>query len=447
MANGRILVSLVGLPLLVAACGGGGAASSGGGPSGGGGSGGAGGAGSSGLPCDVEAVLAAHCQSCHAEKPVYGAPMPLVTHADLVAPAKSDPSKKVYELVEARVHDAQKPMPQPPAPMLGAADLATIDTWVAAGAPAGSADGCGGGGAGGGSSGTGGGGSIACTPDVKLRAGSAYAMPKATTDQYMCFGIDVPVASKRHITAILPAIDNNVIVHHMLLYQAPTAESPTPTPCSNAGGFGWQLLSVWAPGGKGFELPPEAGMPLEGTTHYVIQVHYSNLMQLDGQKDLSGFDLCTTSELRPNDADIMAFGSMKFSIPAHGKTDITCKFKSPAGAPKITVFGAMPHMHKLGTTISSTLLPAAGGSTLIAERNPWSFDAQYWSDVDQLQISAGDTVATRCAWQNPGDTNVSFGETTSDEMCYVFATYYPRIVSQGWAWELPALGATCAPTP
>ena len=96
------------------------------------GGGGGGASAASGLPCDVEAVLKKGCAECHGATPSYGAPMPLVTFADLTAPAKSNPSKKVYEMVGTRVHDESRPMPQAPNPRLSAADTATLDTWIAA---------------------------------------------------------------------------------------------------------------------------------------------------------------------------------------------------------------------------------------------------------------------------------------------------------------------------
>src|SRR5580692_10111133 len=49
-------------------------------------------AGASTLPCDVDTVLVGHCQQCHSNPPQYGAPMPLVTYADLQAPSHSNPS-------------------------------------------------------------------------------------------------------------------------------------------------------------------------------------------------------------------------------------------------------------------------------------------------------------------------------------------------------------------
>src|SRR5512140_3185561 len=88
--------------LATAACSGRGGDTSGGG--------GSGGAKAGGLPCDVDAILAANCQSCHGATPQYGAPMALVTYQDLLRPAVSDKSRKVYELVGQRIHDKVHPM-------------------------------------------------------------------------------------------------------------------------------------------------------------------------------------------------------------------------------------------------------------------------------------------------------------------------------------------------
>ena len=79
------------------------------------------------LPCGVSKVLASACQNCHGAMPIGGAPMSLVTYADLMKPAVTQPNKKVYELVQTRVHDSMRPMP--PTGALSAADLAAIDEW------------------------------------------------------------------------------------------------------------------------------------------------------------------------------------------------------------------------------------------------------------------------------------------------------------------------------
>jgi hypothetical protein len=48
-------------------------------------SGSGGGEQGAGLPCEIQALLATHCQSCHGSPPA--APMPLLTYEDLAASA------------------------------------------------------------------------------------------------------------------------------------------------------------------------------------------------------------------------------------------------------------------------------------------------------------------------------------------------------------------------
>src|SRR5258708_7470678 len=89
----------------------------------------------SGLPCDAAKILGDSCTKCQGDQPSYGAPIGLPSYDALAAPAPSDGSKKVYQLVGTRIHDDVRPMPQPPNLRLSAADTATIDAWVAKGAP------------------------------------------------------------------------------------------------------------------------------------------------------------------------------------------------------------------------------------------------------------------------------------------------------------------------
>lgn len=105
--------------------------------------GGAGGPAGEGLPCDVVEVLQDRCWACHGATPAQGVPASLVSHADLAAPAKSDPTKTMAELSVERMKSTAAPMP--PGGGVTAAEIAVIEAWAAAGAPKGSCDGAGGG--------------------------------------------------------------------------------------------------------------------------------------------------------------------------------------------------------------------------------------------------------------------------------------------------------------
>jgi len=92
--------------------------------------------GASGLPCDVANALAS-CRSCHGTTPTTGTPMSLVTYEDLTRPSLSDPSQSNAQLSIVRMKDPTSTMPPSPASRASAADIAVLESWVAAGTPKG----------------------------------------------------------------------------------------------------------------------------------------------------------------------------------------------------------------------------------------------------------------------------------------------------------------------
>jgi hypothetical protein len=101
------------------------------------------------LPCDVQAVYWSHCTTCHAATPVGGAPMPLVTRANLIATSTASASQTFAQRTVVRMQSTTSPMPPPPGASVGAGEITIVNNWIAAGYPAGTAN-CGAGGAGGG---------------------------------------------------------------------------------------------------------------------------------------------------------------------------------------------------------------------------------------------------------------------------------------------------------
>ena len=88
-----------------------------------------------GLPCDVDALLAKRCRSCH----VTGgpAPMPLVSYDDLAAPSKSNAAEDVATASIGRLRSATRPMPPPPNERAPSTEILVLEKWVGAGMPRG----------------------------------------------------------------------------------------------------------------------------------------------------------------------------------------------------------------------------------------------------------------------------------------------------------------------
>jgi uncharacterized membrane protein len=80
------------------------------------------------LPCDVEAVLQARCQACHAATPVNGAPIPLVSYSD---------TQTVYlgQVVWRRMKAAVESGIMPQGSRLSATEHDTLSRWFDSGAP------------------------------------------------------------------------------------------------------------------------------------------------------------------------------------------------------------------------------------------------------------------------------------------------------------------------
>jgi len=91
-----------------------------------------------GLPCDVQTFLTNRCQTCHGATPVLGVPTSLVTYAELTGPSKSDPTKTEAEMAVSRMQNTTVPMPPKPGTPATAAEVGTMQAWIAAGYPTGS---------------------------------------------------------------------------------------------------------------------------------------------------------------------------------------------------------------------------------------------------------------------------------------------------------------------
>jgi hypothetical protein len=386
--------------------------------------------------------------------------MPLVTWSDLQALVPDDPdgvpptsaSEKVYAMVETRIHRDNDLMPPAPHGPLGATDLATLDAWVDAGAPPGTSSSCAGA--------TDGGGvpdanppALACDLDTTTVAPTSdFAWPDdaGMTDEYVCYSYTAPVPAgvTRHIVGITPNIDNHKIVHHVLFFETDSPDptvTPTPTPCSPGGSLKWRIVYGWAPGGGAMQTPPGVGFPYDATTQLIVQVHYNDIHGYTDQTDHTGFSMCTTDQPVAHDADVMAFGTMDFTIPPHGALDTTCDLTVPSTFAGVHAFAAFPHMHELGTAIQTEQLESGGGIVAMGQNTPWNFNTQIWFPIDAT-LNEGDVVSTRCAWTNPTDQTVGYGAYTEDEMCYSFTAYYPRVTAGPWSWALPAAQSTCSPT-
>jgi Copper type II ascorbate-dependent monooxygenase, C-terminal domain/Copper type II ascorbate-dependent monooxygenase, N-terminal domain len=388
------------------------------------------------VPCEIQTLAREHCGECHAESPRYGAPMPLVSYDDFHVPAKSDPSRSVWELSIARMNDPVSPMP-PAGSEHDHTNDHVLREWLEAGAPAADeGEQCGdapidpeepvGPDA------------LPCTPTQVFTAfgdtaDEPFHVPsQGADDLYQCFTFHSPVAEGEQAIAWAPIIDDERVVHHWILYRTNTPQPDGGSGICNMPGDA-KFVAGWAPGGQNFMMPDDVGLEIGGPdVYYILQLHYHNTANHADSFDRSGVAFCTVDEPRPQLAGMITLGTVFLDIPPgaedHEESGVCPSWITSFMPEPLTVIASFPHMHELGRAFTTEIL--RGGSEadidMITDVPIYDFQSQtFYVNDPPVQILPGDALRTTCTYDNPTDQPVHFGEATSEEMCLNFIMAYP----------------------
>ena len=400
------------------------------------------------LPTDVQEIVNRECGSCHAQTPVGGAPMPLVTWEAMHAVAVTNHALPVFELVGMRIHDAVHPMPA--TGRLPAAELAVLDAWIAAGAPPGD------------------GGYVTPpllevgpeflpgTPTAEFRAHAPGAATQpfhllagagSSGNSTLCFAFASPFADATQGTAFAPIIDDARVVHHWIIFGTeqlpPGVTIGEPYECGATGGglsTSTQFLTGWAPGGLNNVYPADQGRELPGPSGYIIlQVHYWNVNGYTDVFDRSGVALCSTDTPRPHEIGTSILGSLDISINPHENNHTVVGTCTPAITEPVTIVASGPHMHTHGVSFRTEVIRGGGSGVpeMLVDIPHWDFNSQTGAPAPDglMVVNPGDVIRTTCTYDNPTDSVITFGERTEDEMCFNFVLAWPAgaLVNAGGA--------------
>ncbi len=385
---------------------------------------GAGAKSGAGLPCDVAEVVSSRCSLCHGAKPAYGAPMALVKAADFQG--KATDGRALLDVIKEKVNatDPRNRMPPTSATALSQDELSLLNDWLDQGAPGSSetctskpAD------AGTGASDAGASGPVGDQECYDFLAHNGdFKTPFAVgtaVDSYFNFTFPAPWQGTGYAVVFRPKIDNMQAIHHFLLFEDDVAGTPSgATPSIGAHPTG-QLIFGWAPGGEVLDLPamghPDVGLEMPGDTTYTIEYHYNS--NDPSAKDASGVQVCIIHDKPANVAGITWLGTDNLVAPS---TDWegTC---TPTSNEPIHIIGVTPHMHKTGIHMKGTINRASGQNEVFQDADfDFNFQRMY-TFMPDLVLMPGDSITTDCTYSQP----MTFGESTNDEMCYMFTLAYP----------------------
>ncbi len=383
----------------------------------------------------VAPILYNHCTSCHHDGGI--APFSLLTYDEAQINATS------------MAHDVtiKKMPPWPPDPtyshlaherVLSAADIATINAWVAGGMPMGdttlappkpvySNNGM-----------------IPGTPDLVITC-PTYSSTASTSDVYQCFVIPSGLLADKYISSFEAIPGNPACVHHVLVFADTTgvcaglqAASTTPPGYPDFGGSGSSnssMLGVWVPGSNPMSYPHGFGLRIPRHADIVVQVHYP--AGTVGMKDSTKIHFYFTPSagvrevfMEPilyHDLDLLGGPLM---IPADSVKTFQEQFPMPYD---VTLLGAFPHMHLIGQSIKSYgVLPSHDTDKYISV-NKWDFHWQGFYMFSKFKKApAGTTLRAEATYNNTASNpdnpyspprNITVGENTTNEMMIVFFVY------------------------
>ena len=194
--------------------------------------------------------------------------------------------------------------------------------------------------------------------------------------------------------------------HHTLLFRGATG-----TNAIYASGVGTNELM----------FPPGKAMRITAGTLIGLQLHIFN--QTDGMlAGTSGIEILPVDPATVTDeVDMFLPGPRDLNLPPNVPTTQsgTCTVKS-----SYKLFALFPHMHQLGTHMKTTL--TIGGVDKVINDAPYNFEHQAVLSFDPIQVNTGDKITSTCTWMNTTGQTVTYGESSTTEMCYSILYRFPK---------------------
>lgn len=171
-------------------------------------------------------------------------------------------------------------------------------------------------------------------------------------------------------------------------------------------------------------FPEGTGLKLTAGTLLGLQLHVFNTTDamLSGK---SGIEILEVDpETIVDEVDLILAGPSDLALAPSRATTQTGTCTATA---RQNVFALFPHMHQFGTHFKTTL--TIGGTTRVIHDAPYSFDEQAFLRFEPIALEPGDKITSECTWLNTTNQTVTYGESSTTEMCYSIMLRYPSVTS------------------
>lgn len=221
--------------------------------------------------------------------------------------------------------------------------------------------------------------------------------------------------------------------HHLILYKSSeTEEQRAPHRCSPFSGIlnGTVPLMIVERREDQLVFPKGVGLKLDAKQMVRLEAHYINTstvpLEGHGTMTLDGTPVASVGSDFV-EGNLAFWGNTRIHIPPNGKYSTGQAFQS---APKgVKGFAVTTHQHRLGTRMQIWYTPDGDPiSPAIADTTNWAEPPLYQLNPE-LPFPDGAGLTYQCDWNNTTSSEIGFGESALEEMCFLWMYYYP---SQGF---------------
>ena len=273
------------------------------------------------------------------------------------------------------------------------------------------------------------------------------------TDEYRAFVIPTGITTDAFFNEIEIIPGNDMIIHHMVLYTDPTEEPMLRDLAEPGPGFATNgmvgnitenatLIGEWTPGGTPIKMPANFGYRIPANGYFIVEIHFApgHINQSD-EGSLINLKLTENPDRELYYGALVAadttFGLLNppFLIPANSERTLLAELpvSELAGGLPLSVFSLTPHAHVVCKSFKAYAYRPGFTDTIPLINIPqWDF---HWQSTYTLRkplklagnrISRAEVVYDNTE-NNPDNPNsppvdVGWGEKTTDEMLFLFAT-------------------------
>ncbi|HKP57672.1 MAG TPA: hypothetical protein VJV78_13165 [Polyangiales bacterium] len=229
-------------------------------------------------------------------------------------------------------------------------------------------------------------------------------------ESYTCFGATL----EEDVVVDGFSKSSQPFVHHAQFVQAILPEPEGVSVCKEQFKLTWLPIFLAGNGPSELRFDEGVGHVLGAGTQLVLQMHLFNVSDKK-QTQAMEIRMHRSKAANPTPVSPWAIGSSQIHLPARqtGKAQNVCQMTGPS-----ELLAVFPHMHTLGKRMLIEIGKDMSSMKTLYSRDPFNFDDQRMEKVN-IKLEAGDLLRVTCDYlANPNDTEVTFGESSTEEMCF-----------------------------